>query len=160
VVLVPGWPALRVPSLGRVKLAELSPAHIDAFLADVRSGRLRPDRDYRGEGGTLSPRTILHIFACLRVLCSSAVRRRMIPYNPCAGVELESPGQHEASVWGPEEAGVFLAHAEEHEPRLAIAFRLALKFGLRRGEILALPWTEAGDDTHVRYSATQVGPRW
>ncbi len=38
-------------------------------------------------------------------------------------------------MWAAEEVGAFLAFAEKHKPRYAIADRLALKFGMRRGEI-------------------------
>ena len=51
----------------------------------------------------------------------------------------------------------FLAYAEEHEPRYAVAYRLALKFGMRRGEILALELTDIGYDIHVRRKAVAVG---
>jgi integrase len=148
-----------VPALGRVRLLELSAAHIDSFLAEVRSGRLRPERNYRGPDGKLSARSIQHIYACLHAMVRSAVARRLIPFDPCFGVELETPAGHEVTVWGPEQAERFLRFAEEREPRLAIGYRLALRFALRRGEILALPWAEIGDDIHVRHNAVAVGAR-
>ncbi len=90
-------------------------------------------------------------------MLNAAVKRRLIPYSPCLGVELESPEDHEASVWGPEQVERFPAYAEEHEPRYAVAYRLALKFGMRRGEILALELADVGEDIHVRRNAVAVG---
>jgi integrase len=81
----------------------------------------------------------------------------MLPFNPCVGVELEAPAQRVASVWGPAEVDAFLAYAEQHEPRWAIGYRLALKFGMRRGEILAMPLAEVGADIRVRANAVQIG---
>jgi integrase len=42
-------------------------------------------------------------------------------------------------------------------PGRAVAYRLALKFGMRRGEILALELADVGDDIHVRRNAVAVG---
>jgi integrase len=98
-----------------------------------------------------------HVFACLRAILNAAVKRRLLPYSPHLGVEIEQPEDHEASVWGPEEVEAFLAYAEQHEPRMAIGFRLALRFGMRRGEILALQLAEVGDEIRVRQNAVAVG---
>jgi integrase len=127
------------------------------MLAAIRTGKLRPAGSQLGPDDKPTARAVLHVFATLRAMLNAAVKRRMIPYSPCLGVELESPEQPEAEVWGPEQAQAFLAYAEEHEPRLAIAFRLALKFGLRRGEILALRLADVGDTIAVRRNAVAVG---
>jgi integrase len=146
-----------VPALGHIPLVQLRADHIDAMLAAIRSGKLRPRTNRRGPDGKVSARTVLHVFAALRAMLNAAVKRRLIPYSPCLGVELETPEDHEADVWGPEEVEAFLAHAEAAEPRYAIAYRLALKFGMRRGEILALQLADVGDDIRVRWNAVAVG---
>jgi integrase len=146
-----------VPSLGSIPLVQLRADHIDTMLAVIRSGKLKPKANRRGPNGKVSARTILHVFAVLRAMLNAAVKRRLIPYSPAVGVELEAPDDHEADVWGPEEVEAFLAYAEEHEPRYAIAYRLALKFGMRRGEILALELADVGDDIRVRWNAVAIG---
>jgi len=147
------------PALGHIPLMQLRADHIDQMLAAIRDGRLRPPTNRRGPDGKVTARTVQHVFAVLRAMLNGAVKRRLIPYSPCLGVELESPQQHEAAVWGPAEAGTFLAYAEEHEPRYAIAYRLALRFGMRRGEILALPAAEVGEEIRVRRNAVAVGAK-
>lgn len=146
-----------VPALGSIPLVQLRADHVDAMLAAIRSGKLRPRANRRGPDGKVSARTIQHVFAALQAMLNAAVKRRLIPYSPCLGVELETPEDHEADVWGPEDVQAFLAYAEEHEPRMAIGFRLALRFGMRRGEILALQLADVGDDIRVRRNAVQVG---
>lgn len=68
-----------LPALGSVKLQELRPHHLDAFYATIAIGR---------RGRPLSPATIRRIHAVLRSALNTAVRRRLIPYNPAVHVEL------------------------------------------------------------------------
>ncbi len=146
-----------VPALGHIPLVGLRADHVDAMLAQIRSGKLRPRTNRRGPDGKVSARTLNHVFAVLRAMLNSAVKRRLIPFSPCLGVELEPPQDHEADVWGPDEVEAFLAFAEEHEPRMAIGFRLALKFGMRRGEIVALQLADVGAEIRVCRNAVSVG---
>jgi integrase len=67
-------------------------------------------------------------------------------------------------VWSAEEAEAFLAFAYERDPWLAPLFEMALRRGLRRGELLGLKWGDinwqtgyvtigrqrVGNDGHVR----------
>jgi integrase len=147
------------PSLGRIPLAELRPEHLDAMLARMRDGRLKPPSPRRKEDGKLTARTVNHVFDILRALLNGAVKRRLLTWNPCSAIELEASERHEASTWSPADADAFLAYTEEHGPAWAlIAYRLALRFGLRRGELCALRWSDIdGDHLTVRRNAVAVG---
>jgi integrase len=149
------------PSLGRVPLAELTPAHIDAMRDRIRSGRLRPAVNRRAERGQVSTRTVNQILGVLHGILATAVKRRMLAWNPCSAVERESPERHEAQIWSPAEAGIFLDYVEASGPAwAAIAYRLALRFGLRRGELCALRWSDLDEDAGtltVRRNAVAVG---
>jgi integrase len=93
-------------------------------------------------------------------MLKAAVKRRLIAYSPAEGVELESPEHHDITVWGPAEVAAFLACTEEHEPRLLVAYRLALSYGLRRGELAGLRWQDIDTDAgllHVRQNLVSVG---
>jgi integrase len=148
-----------VPSLGRVPLSELRPEHLDAMLARMRDGRLRPQENRRKKDGLLTARTVNHVFGILRTMLNAAVKRRLLTWNPCSAIELETAEHHEASVWSPAEGDAFLAYAETNGPPWApIAYRLALRFGLRRGELCALRWSDIdGDALTVRRNAVAVG---
>jgi integrase len=147
------------PSLGRIPLAGLTPAHIDAMRDRIRSGRLRPEVNRRPEGGQVSTRTVNQILGVLHGILATAVKRRMLAWNPCSAVERESPERHEAQIWSPAEAGAFLDHIEGGEPAwAAIGYRLAIRFGLRRGEVAALRWSDLdGTTLTVRRNAVAVG---
>jgi hypothetical protein len=59
--------------------AGLRAHHLDTFYASITSGR---------RGRPLSPATIRRIHAVLRSALGSAVKRRLIPYNPAEHIEL------------------------------------------------------------------------
>ena len=146
-----------VPAVGSIPLVQLRADHLDAMLAAIRSGKLKPRTNRRGPDGQVTAWTPFHVFACTRAMLNAAVKRRLIPFSPHLGVEVETPEDHEASVWGPEEVEAFLAFAEEHEPSMAIGFRLALRFAMRRGEIVGLHLADIGDEIRVREAAVAVG---
>lgn len=150
------------PALGRIPVADLRPDHIDHMLARIRSGQLKPEINRRGRdsGGKVSAGTVRVILGVLNNALGAAVKRRTITWNPCAAVELEARDDTETEVWSPQQATRFLAQVDRAAPRFAIAYRLALRLGLRRGEIIALRWGDISLDAHtltVRRSAVQVG---
>jgi len=128
------------------------------MLARMRDGRLRPPENRRREGGLLTAKTVNHVFGILRAMLNGAVKRRLLTWNPCTAVELEPSEHHEAEVWSPADAEAFLAHCEDGPAWAGIAYRLALRFGLRRGELCALRWSDVdGDTLTVRRNAVAVG---
>jgi integrase len=154
-------------AIGEIPVTQLRADHLDDMLAAIRSGRIRPRTARRREGGQLSAQTIRQIMAVTTAMLNGAVRRRLIPFSPATAVELEAPERHEVTVWGPQEVTTFLAFAEQQEenealphfsgPRLAIAWRLAFSYGLRRGEIAGLRWSDLdGDMLQVRQQLTET----
>jgi integrase len=76
------------------------------------------------------------------------------------GIEFAETEPCEPLTWGQAEVARFLAHAEAEEPRLAIGFRAALSYGLRRGEAAGLRWTDvdtAAGLLHVRQQLISAG---
>lgn len=63
------------PSLGSVLLPELRADDLDGMLAGMRSGKLADS-------------SIRQHFTVVSVMLGAAVKRRLIPYSPTAGVEL------------------------------------------------------------------------
>jgi len=104
---------------------------------------------------------IRRVHAVLHAYLNSAVRRNLIGRNPATHVELETGRPTRAlvwtaervarwratgrrpsrvMVWTPEQAGAFLDAATGD--RLYALFHLVAYRGLRRGEVLGLPWTD------------------
>jgi integrase len=148
------------PALGRQLLAEVRADHIDQMLGLIRAGKIRPETNRRGGDGRLAESAVRQIYVITAAMFNGAVKKRLIPFTPCVGIEFAETEDHEPAVWGPHEVSRFLAFAAGHEPALAIGFRAAFSFGLRRGEAAGLRWadidTEAGL-LHVRQQLVSVG---
>ena len=76
----------------------------------------------------------------LRQCLEQAVQERLIPYNPTANCKLPQKEKKEMQIIPPEKLGTYLKAAEEHG--VLPMFYLELTTGLRRGELLALLWTD------------------
>lgn len=118
------------PGLGALRLDRLSPLDVQRFYAD--------------RAATLSPSTLAWLHGLLNQAMRAAVRLRLIPENPCAGVERPGGASPEAAHWSVAEARAFLAATETDAD--ALLWRLLLLGGLRLGEALALRGADADAD--------------
>jgi hypothetical protein len=162
-----------VPLLGEVPLSRLRAEHIaDMFeritewnaqiAAQRAAGRalIVLDDDVRARPQPVSTATAHRIYATLRASLNAAVRQRVIPWNPAAGVELPAEVREHARVWGPAEVRAFLAATGGH--RLHVLWRLVLLAGLRRGEACGLRWQDINLDAgrlRVAQTVLQLGGR-
>lgn len=134
-------------AIGHIRLADLRAHHIDEMYSALLSRR-----------DPASPSTIRHLHTTLRASLNAAVKRRLIPWNPAQHIELPSYVCPEASVWGPDQLNAFLASIRAH--RLRVMFRLIAVTGLRRGEAIALHWTDLdldGGACTVRWQLVDAG---
>ena len=130
------------PGVGSIKLADLRPHQIDVLYSDLIEGRY--------PGATAA--TVHHVHRTLRSALNSAVKRRLIPWNPALHVELPERHRKQTTVWAPEEVGRFLDASSSH--RLCALFHLIAFTGLRRGEALGLHWSD------VDFSGPHIVVRW
>jgi integrase len=124
-----------VPRIGRIKLQSIQPATLTTLYRELATSGGR-------EGRPLSPGTIRQVHRALRKALNDAVENdRLIPNNPALRTKIpriraSTPGQ----VWTMEHLRIFLASIRTH--RLYAFFHLAAYTGARRGELLALRWSE------------------
>lgn len=123
-----------IPQIGPIRLAELRPHHIDAMYSDLTKAASRP----------ATPSTIRHVHTTLRSALNSAVRRRLLAWNPALHVELPEEQRPVTTVWTPQQVQAFLSFTAEH--RLSALFQLIASAGLRRGEALGLHWIDVDLD--------------
>lgn len=135
-------------------------AHIDTGLGAVPIDQLdREDVarwiDEIASAGKLSRRSIQICRNVLRAALADAVDEGLLRRSPAARVamprEVAKPARERAvEAWSSKEIDKFLATTDEHA--WAAAFRLAVLYGLRRSEVLALRW----DDFNAKGGAIRV----
>lgn len=89
-------------------------------------------------GRPLSPSTTRRIHGVLRTALNTAVKRRLIPYNPAYHVELAPEHPQRPKPWTVAECNTFLDKISQD--RLLALYRLILVTGMRRGEAVGLRW--------------------
>jgi integrase len=134
-----------VPHLGQIRLLELRAHHLDRMYANITVG-LR--------GRPLSPSTIRRIHGVLRSALNTAVKRRLIPYNPAEHIELAPENPKRPKPWTPEQSQAFLQHVAED--RLANLYHLMLVTGMRRGETVGLRWEDVDLDGECLFVIQQI----
>lgn len=113
--------------LGRLRLAQLQPEHIEAWLADRLDAGLRPT-------------TVRRLHAVLRAALNRAVRADLIARNPAARAEPVHVDEEEVQPLSAEAARLVLAATRGRRDHALYA--VALSSGLRIGELLGLRWRD------------------
>ena len=123
-----------VPALGALPLGKLQAVHVEAYYAKaLKEGR----RD--GTGG-LSAQTVRHHDRVLNVAMKRARTLKLIVANPIEDVKRPKVERQEIEYLEPSDAVKLLRTAAG--TRLHAPVFLALATGIRRGELLALRWSD------------------
>jgi integrase len=121
------------PHVGAIPLAKLSPAHLSSLLATLHErGSAR--------GKPLAPKSVWHAFMILRSALRWAVRHDLVGRNVAEVIDSPSVPRSQARAIDEDEAARFFEVADA--TRWGQFFRVALGSAARRGELLALRWTD------------------
>jgi integrase len=132
-----------LPRMGNVPLTDLSPLQLQNLYADLLSDPKRP----------LSGGTVLNLHLVLTQAFTQAVRWGVMASNPASGAQPPRPKRAELAVVDPPLAARLLEATAGTRFELPVA--IAIATGMRRGEILALRWSDIAPDlslAHVRRS--------
>lgn len=133
------------PGLGSLSLTRLSVALVQTFLnQQLAAGS--------------SVRNVQIMREVLRAALSRAIREEILVRNVASLVELPKWERREAQPWSAVEARQFL-EAARPDPLYA-AFLLLVLYGLRRGEVLGLRWSDVDFERsmlHVRQQVQRIG---
>ena len=127
------------PNIGSTSLTGLTSLDIQTMYNKIKSsGRVKKSENMTDF--SLSSRVIHCVHALLRQCLEQAVRERRIPYNPVDACKPPPKEKSEMRVIPPEKIGQYLKAADKRG--FLPMFFLELSSGLRRGELLALLWSD------------------
>ena len=130
-----------VPGIGSIRLDKLTTLQIQQFYNKLKtSGRVQRYEHIELKDKGLSNRFIRGVHGVLNSALEQAVKERLITSNPAEGCKLPKIEKKEMKVLLPEQIGAYLQEANRRG--LLPAYYLELTSGLRRGELLALLWTD------------------
>lgn len=172
-----------LPALGHLKLSELRPARINSFFLAMGKDGARKD----GKPGGYSKGTILKTFNVLSSVLHTAVDWEVIERNPCDKVRIQAEdAADKIKFFTPEQAAIFLDYIEKpyviktkgHQrvddtgkpyrvgdyesvktmpAQFQVLFNLAIFTGLRKGELLALQWSDINFKTDTISITKAIG---
>lgn len=116
-----------IPGVGRHRLDQLAPEHIEALYASLtRAGK--------------SPAVVQHLRRTLRTAFNDAVARERMSRNPVLRASAPRLVESEIEPFSIADARRILEAATSE--RNGAAWTIAVSLGLRRGEVLALEWND------------------
>jgi integrase len=125
------------PSLGRVRLKDLTAVHVRGLYRE------------RLETG-LAPRMVQLVHVTLHKALKQGVMDGLIPRNVTEAVKAPRPEKKEIRPLSPEQARTLLEAVKED--RLEALYTLAITTGMRQGELLGLKW----EDTDLEAGVLQI----
>jgi integrase len=139
-----------LPRFGQLQVTAIERGQVKDFLGDWSAK------------GELSRNTLRLMLGTLRVILNHAIEDGIIDHNPAEKLgkftKTEKP-KHQAEAMTREEAQAFLASAMEFCPGFYPLFLMALRAGLRKGELIAVRWGDiqfgTSEDDPNRYILVQ-----
>lgn len=150
-----------LPYLGRIPLGELTHERVQGAMAQLRAAqwqRVRRDGKPTSIPRPYSHRTLVHGRTVLGYALAGLVPD-ILPANPVRRVRIGKVQSAEPPVWDADEGDRFLETVAKRVPHLMLAFRLVLKRGLRRGEVVQLRWDDVDEHRGVLVIDETAGER-
>ena len=144
-----------IPGIGSIPLDKLTTIQIQRFYNNLqKSGRVQRKNFPELKDKSLSPRVVRGVHTLLHNCLEQAVAEHLLLANPAQGCKLPQLEKKEMKILPQEKIGLYLAEAEKRG--LLAAFYLELTTGLRRGELLALQWTDLDIENRTLAVTKQV----
>ncbi len=147
-----------IPRIGAGPLIKLTPPTIQRLYSDLLTSGRRPRltaADGPAQPAGLAPATVLYVHRVLHLALSTAVRQRLLPRNPAEDVTPPRPAALRSSGVDGDGTEKMRALERDQLDTLLCAFRgsslfpivaVAAGTGMRRGEVLALRWSDVDLD--------------
>lgn len=139
-----------LPALGDLRVADLTPAHIDQLYDGLLTGT--------GDRRPLSPATVRRVHAVLAAALNLAVRHRRLSSSPATEVDPPDLGHPTLRIPTHDEVRRLLAASGRQSEGLGMLLTLAVLTGARRGELCALRWPDVDEGVvRIRRSLYRAG---
>ena len=143
-----------VPCIGDIPLKKLTGRDLQWLYKDLQEhGRLREAQ--KGKQPGLSDSTIRGIHTMLHNALDRAVKERLIVRNPADDCVPPKIPKHEMKILPPEQIRSYLTAADQRG--VLPMFYLELISGLRKGELVALQWTDLDIENKTIFVSKQAG---
>jgi integrase len=131
-----------IPAIGHIELSKLTREHVQAFVSGM-------------VGDGYAPNTVRSVHSILHAALADAVLHETLNRNVSENVTLPRIGEAETQVLTSEECERLIAAARDH--RLWFFIVLAIATGARRGELLALRWSDVDLEAGTIFIHRSVG---
>ena len=126
-----------IPAMGHMRLKDIRPVHVQAFITRLQNHPCRNDPDKR-----LATSSIHRYFTVLKSIMATAYKLDYTASNPTDSAKLTLPliDEPEVAVFSESEAARMLAALETEPLMWQVLINLAVVTGARRGELCAFRW--------------------
>lgn len=134
-----------IPALGHIKLTELRPAHVQAFVNQLQGNvRRKKDGSLDENNPKLSPATIHRKLTVLQSVLTQAVKLGLISQNPADSKRLTLPKvtTPKIEIFSKQAAAKMLEFLEDEPLQFQVLVQLAIMSGCRCGELCALKFSD------------------
>jgi integrase len=121
-----------IPVLGPIPLQALTATHLNRLYADLAEHGRRDGR------GGLKPKSVRHVHVLLHKALRDAVRWGLVARNVAEAADPPRVPRRQRDVWSAEQLRSFLEATRQD--RLAAMWLRFATTGMRRSELLGLPW--------------------
>ncbi|MFZ3171924.1 MAG: site-specific integrase [Carboxydocellales bacterium] len=128
-----------IPWLGNIPLDKLKPIHLQGFYK-----RLIEEGRKDGRPGELSPATIHYHHRVIHRILETAVKQEMVTRNVADLIELPTVAEkskEDVAILNEEQIRQLEKYLAPNSPYYSMIY-LSVRTGLRRGELLALKWSD------------------
>jgi integrase len=132
--------------IGRMRVRQVQDTQVNEWIETLIG-----QKHQRHDDRTLDPYSIRNAFALLRMAFNMAIPK-LITVNPCKGVKLPRPDDEEIQPLDPAQVDTLLtyldtlildrASSEQCPHRNAALYHVAIRCGLREGELIGLRWKD------------------
>lgn len=125
------------PALGKSRLCDLKPSHLEGAKREWA----RRHRKGAEKAPIVSSKSVRHAWTVLAVALNRAKKQQIITFNPCEYVDAPRVERREMRSLDASTAAAYI-QTFSNDPDMGATIVLAIGSGLRRGELLALRWSD------------------